>query len=296
MSGDGKKKGGSHGMRGKNIGSQLRALFAKGVLRRGGGKGKGGKGKVVYTKAPNVTHARNTGVRQAKAGFSRHNHNTNAAKSNAYGNGRMTIGAKAAHLRGSGTGGKVDHSATRAARIAAGEKRLKTLGLEPSKKANNPGLQGKYGAEQRALSIDRLRSSVRNTTTYERQAKAERKAQETFKTLGQSGAGKSRAERLAAGRARLEAFSETVKGQRANDSLMSAAGVMKKLGKLPSADAPFLRREANRFRLKREKAAKTLQAVKEAQRFTYNGFKGDPKRRYAVLKNRERMLRAMFGL
>lgn len=70
MSGDGKKKGGSHGLRGKNIGGQLKALFAKGVLRRGytrKGKGRvlyaGAKGPVVGRVKVKASQARLTGDR-----------------------------------------------------------------------------------------------------------------------------------------------------------------------------------------------------------------------------------------
>ncbi|MFC5846726.1 hypothetical protein [Deinococcus petrolearius] len=131
-------------MKGRNRAGQLRALFAKGVLRgHGRGKGRGSKyhagrsGQVRNFEKATQTRTRGglggnlknnvrRGTQKAAARKSlRGNHNTNAAKSNAYG-GRAVIGAKAAHLRGSGSGGKpkADHSATRAARIAAGHKQL----------------------------------------------------------------------------------------------------------------------------------------------------------------------------
>lgn len=90
MSGNSGRKG--HPVKGGNIAGQWKAIYAKGYVT----KGKDGKGK--YNP--------------------RHNHNNNAAKNTP--SGRTVIGGGAAGLRGSGLGGKVDHSATRAARIDAG--------------------------------------------------------------------------------------------------------------------------------------------------------------------------------
>lgn len=132
---------------------ELRALFAKGVLRHGGGGGKGGRGKIIYTKKPPVTLARNTGVRRAKAGFNRGNHHTNAVKSNPYGSGRFVIGGKTAGLRGGGGSGRripsrAERDATRAERLARA--RLKFVDFRNSDrgreiKAQRIELQGKIG-------------------------------------------------------------------------------------------------------------------------------------------------------
>lgn len=282
---------------------QLRAMFAKGILKHG--KGRGGKrGKVIYDRKRDKEIKKMQGKGNAGSTYrqkgSAHigpnssknfaqransrNHFNNAAKSGPS-LGKSGAGLKAAHLRGSG-GAKVDHSATRAARIAAGENRLERLGLSPSRKVNNPSLQGQYGPEQRMATIRSMRSSVRNITQREREMKAQAKAEAAFKTAGQSGKGKTRAQRLADANTRLDLFWNTTKGSKVADSLNHAVNVS-------GTSSP---REANRFRIRQDKARQTLQSIIAAQRFTYNGFKGDPKKRYATLKRRERALRDKYGL
>ena len=280
-------------------GKQLAFLFGSGILsgsRSGGGKGggKGGKGEVHYNKARAKTlgSLRKRGVDvTSRKGAQRFNHNSAAARRDPI-LARSAAGLRAAHLRG-GAGGsgrripsKAERDATRADRVAAGEKRLKQLGLKPGKRTNNPGLQGKYGPEQRAAAIGRLRSTVANTTSRERRAKAEARADAAMNRPAPSGRGLTRAERLSNANVRLDQFFGTRRGERIANSLERAA-------EIKDTTSP---REANRFRLRREKAERTLESVIAAQRRTYNGFTGNQKQRYARLKNLERRLRSQYGI
>lgn len=111
-------------LKGSNKAGQLRALFARGVLRS---KGKGKSRKVSYNKGANATDAR-------KSGRTRKNAALSGGKSNSGvpGNGRFVIGGKTAGLRGGSSGGKKDYSGTRASRIAAGKQRAENfLGQAP---------------------------------------------------------------------------------------------------------------------------------------------------------------------
>ena len=94
----------------------LRLLFALGILK---GKGSGKNRTVSYDKkrAQTTSNLRKRGVDVTSRKRFRNTPGPNS--------GRHVFGAKAAHLRGSGTGGKpkVDHSATRAARVEAGKAR-----------------------------------------------------------------------------------------------------------------------------------------------------------------------------
>lgn len=117
-----KGRGGGHHPTGK----ALRYLFAKGILS---GKGSGKERHVSYNKkrAGQVAGMRKRGIdTTSRKGFSRHNHNSNAVKGSPGGR-HVFGGSKAAGLRGGGGGGgskpKADHSATRAARIAAGREK-----------------------------------------------------------------------------------------------------------------------------------------------------------------------------
>ena len=108
---------------------KLRVLFGKGILRSSGKRGKDGERKVTYhPEAGRTAQAkgrRSVVQRLRKSGavgkVSRRYRNTPGPNS-----GRHVFGAKAAHLRGSGTGGKpkVDHSATRAERLDRAYSRL----------------------------------------------------------------------------------------------------------------------------------------------------------------------------
>lgn len=97
-------------------GRALRFLFASGILR---GKGSGKNRTVTYDKARarTTSNLRKRGVDVTSRKRFRNTPGPNS--------GRHVFGAKAAHLRGGGQGGKVkaDHSATRAARVAAGKAR-----------------------------------------------------------------------------------------------------------------------------------------------------------------------------